>query len=69
MVHVGVLKDGWSWEARIEKVRWVNRVKCVYQNLSSLFTAINTVNVVRYRSLGRFAASLFRATYCGVSLQ
>jgi hypothetical protein len=63
MVRVGVLNEGWSWEARIEKERWVNRVKCVYQNLSSLFTANNTVNVVRYCSLGRFAALLLRAGY------
>ena len=63
MVHVGVLNEGWSWEARIEKERWVNRVKCVNQNLSSLLTANNTVNVVRYRSLGRFAALLLRAGY------
>ena len=63
MVHVGVLNEGRSWESRIEKIRWVNRVKYVYQNLSSLFTANNTVNVVRYRSLGRFAALLLRASY------
>ena len=63
MVHVGVLNEGRSWESRIEKIRWVNRVKYVYQNLSSLFTANKAVNVVRYRSLGRFAALLLRAGY------
>jgi hypothetical protein len=63
MVHVGVLNEGQSWEKRIGKERWVNRVMCVYQNLSSLFTANNTVNVVRCRSLGRFAAMLLRAGY------
>ena len=29
--------------------------------------ANNAINVVRYRSLGRFAALLLRAAYCGVS--
>ena len=63
MVHGDVLNEGRSWESRIEKIRWVNRVKYVYQNLSSLFTANNTVNVVHCRSLGRFAALLLRAGY------
>ena len=63
MVHVVLLNEGWSWEARIEKERWANRVMCVNQNLSSLFTANKAVNVVRCRSLGRFAALLLRAGY------
>ncbi|MCB0392901.1 MAG: hypothetical protein KDD58_16565, partial [Bdellovibrionales bacterium] len=42
-------------------------VNHIYQGISGLFAANKLLNTVRYRSLGRSAAALLRAAYCGVS--